>query len=260
MFYSGKIIDCHCHPFVLEKDNIAHYGFPVTADDFFAEMRRTGYAACCGSVILRMMEKTDFEDIRRANRYALELRERYGNFYIPGIHVHGEYPQESCAELEELYHKHGVRWIGELVTYIMHTGAYNCEGMFPIYETAQDLGMVVNIHESDLKIVEDVLKNFPKLSVVLAHPGDVGSAKERIRFLSEYPNGYLDISGTGIFRYGMLRHALDVMGSDRVLFGTDFPTCAPGVYEGGVLGEHLKEDELEKVFYKNFETLTGIVV
>lgn len=260
MFYSGKIIDCHCHPFVSADQSIAHYGFPFTEDDFFAEMRRNGYAACCGSVILLKREKTAFEDIRYVNRVELELRERYGSFYIPGIQVHGDYPEESCREIEEMYHQHGVRWIGELVTYIMHTGAYNSPGMFSIYETASSLGMVVNIHESDLGIVEDVLKNFPKLPVVLAHPGDVRECKERIALLAKYPNAYLDISGTGIFRYGMLRYALDTMGTGRVLYGTDFPTCAPAVFEGGVLGEHLTEEELEKVFYRNFENLTGIIV
>lgn len=260
MFYSGKIIDCHCHPFLEAESNIAPYGYPVTADDFFTEMHRAGFAACCGSVILRHREKTTFEEIHAANMSALELRKRYGSFYIPGIHVHGDHPEESSRELEEMYHSHGVRWIGELVSYSMHTGAYNSPGMFSIYETARDLGMVVNIHEHLLEVVEDVLKNFPKVNFVLAHPGDVASAKERIELLSKYPNGYLDISGTGIFRYGMLRYALDKMGSHRVLFGTDFPVCAPGVYEGGVLGEHLTNEEREKVFYRNFEDLTSIIV
>lgn len=260
MLYSGKIIDAHCHPFLLPEGNIAPYGDPVDTEGFFAEMRRMGFSACCGSVLVLKKEKTSFEDIHNANIHALKLRDLSNGFYIPGIQVHGEYAEESCREVEEMYYKEGIRWIGELVEYAMHTGAYDSPGMYRIYETAQALDMTVNIHCSDLTLVENVLKNFPRMKTVLAHPEDMRTCRQRIELLSRYPNGYLDISGTGIFRYGMLRYALDRMGADRVLFGTDFPVCAPGVYVGGVLGEHLSDDEREKIFYKNFESLTGLCI
>ena len=260
MFYSGKIIDCHCHPFVSEDQSIAHYGFPFTADDFFAEMHRNGYAACCGSVILLRRDHTSFEDIRRVNRIELDLRERYGSFYIPGIQVHGDYPEESCREIEEMYHQHGVRWIGELVAHSLGTGAYDSPGMFAIYETAVKLGVPVNIHCADLAVVENVVKNFPRLNVVLAHPDDAASFLERSGLVSRYKNLFLDISGTGLFRWGMLKYCVKLMGPEKILFGTDFPICNPAMYIAGVLAENLSPEENHLIFAGNFLRLTGMTL
>ena len=249
------VIDAHIHPFFREENNIAAFGAPVSADEFIAELRRAGIARACGSVIQR--SAASFEDVRRLNREALRFRDRYPDFYIPGIHVHGAYPEESCRELELMYREHGVRWIGELVSYLMRTGEYDGEGMFRIYETARDLGMPVNIHCSDIAVLERILKNFPTLNLVIAHPEDLGNAKTRFELVRRYPNAYLDISGTGLFRWNMLRYAIDACGSEKLLFGSDFPICSPGMNLGGVLAEHLSEAELRNVLSDNFLRLTG---
>ena len=156
-----------------------------------------------------------------------------------------------------MYKEYGVRWIGELVAYMMQTGEYDSGGMFRIYETARDLGMPVNIHCSDLEVIERILKNFPTLNLVIAHPEDVGNAKKRFELVSRYPNAYLDISGTGLFRWTMLRYAIDLCGSEKLLFGSDFPICSPGMNLGGVLAEHLTGTELKNILSDNFLRLIG---
>lgn len=169
------VIDAHIHPFIEPENNIAAFGDPTTLDGFIREMRRTGVSRACGSVIAR--RAASFEDVQKLNREALKIRDAYPDFYIPGIHIHGGHPEESCRELELMYKEYGVRWIGELVAYMMQTGEYDSGGMFRIYETARDLGMPVNIHCSDLEVIERILKNFPTLNLVIAHPEDVGNAK-----------------------------------------------------------------------------------
>ena len=249
------IIDAHIHPFFKEENNIAAFGAPISADEFVGELRRAGIKRACGSVIER--GAGTFEDIQRLNREALRFRDLYPDFYIPGIHIHGGYPEESCRELELMHNEHGVRWIGELVSYLMPIGDYDSPGMFQIYETARDLDMVLNIHCSDLAMIERVLKNFPTLNLVIAHPEDLANAKKRFELVRSYPNAYLDLSGTGLFRWNMLRYAIDVCGSEKLLFGSDFPVCSPGMNIGGVLAEHLSSAELRNVFSCNFLRLTG---
>lgn len=251
--YEGKIIDAHIHPYATQENNIAAFGSPKTEEDFFAELKRCGFSKVCGSVIPKV--PTDFKIIQQMNRIALKLRDRHPDFYVPGIHIHGKYPEESCSELEEMYHQHHVRWIGELVDYAMKIGPYDSPGMFQIYETACDLGMPVNIHCSELEVLENVLKNFPALTLVIAHPEDVDNAKKRLELIAKYPNAYIDISGTGLFRWNILRYAVNLCGSEKILFGSDFPICSPGMNIGGVLSEHLTENEQENIFYRNFERL-----
>jgi len=75
--------------------------------------------------------------------------------------------------------------------------------------------------------------------------------------LAKYQNLYFDLSGTGLLRWGMLRKGIDMLGSERLLFGTDFPVCNPGMNVYGVLFEHLTDEERRRVFRTNFIDLTG---
>ena len=253
-----KVIDAHIHPFIDQTNNIAVYGSPGSLDEFIAELKRAGITHACGSVIQRN-EAATFDDIIRLNRAALEIQRRYPNFYIPGVHVHSRYPEESCRELEQLYAL-GVRWIGELVPYLMETGTYAEPGLRDVFALAQDLGMPVNLHlwPSPMSELETLVADFPRLKVVLAHPGDHGEAVERFTTTAKYENLFMDVSGTGLFRWNMLRYAIDLCGSEKLLFGSDFPICSPGMNLHGVLAEHLSETELVNVLYQNFERLTGL--
>ena len=253
---SRKIIDAHIHPFIDPENNIAFFGAPKTGEEYMNELKSLHFDQVCGSVVVRKkMESMD--EVRNINRIALKIKDMYPGFYEPGIHVYDADPEGSCRELEEMRKVHDVRWIGELVHYMMGTGLYNSSGMFQIYETARDLKMPVNIHCDDLDVVADILKNFPDLNVILAHPGDCGNALKRLEFISQYKNAYMDISGTGLFRWNMLRYAVDLCGSEKLLFGTDFPICSPGMNLGGVLSEHLTEEEFDNVLGLNFLRLTG---
>jgi len=252
-----EIIDCHIHPFLSPENNTAWFPGTETPDIFVEEMKRAGIAKCCGSVIKKMTSPS-FEQVKALNREALEFRNRYPDFFIPGIHVLPSCPEESCREIEELYHRENVRWIGELVGYFMDYSSYLGEGMFKIYDLIQELGMPVNIHAFGLDEMDTVCKNFPKLKVVIAHPGDGQSMRERFEFIKTHSNAYLDLSGTGLFRWGMLRCGIDAAGRDKLLFGSDFPICNPSMNLQAVFFEHLTEAELEAVLSGNFKRLTGM--
>jgi predicted TIM-barrel fold metal-dependent hydrolase len=251
-----QVIDAHIHPFVDPAGNFAPYGAPGSLDELINDLKAAGVGMACGSVLVREAVSV-FEDIVRLNDHALEIRARYPDFYIPGIHVHGDFPMESCAELERL-HAVGVRWIGELVPYIMKTGSFDAPGMMDIYAVAQDLDMPVNVHINSTDDIESAVSNFPKLKIVIAHPGDVGEAKKRFEYIAAHDNVYIDISGTGLFRWNMLRYAIDVCGSEKILFGSDFPICNSAMMLHGVLAEHLTDAERENVLSINFLRLTGM--
>lgn len=79
---------------------------------------------------------------------------------------------------------------------------------------------------------------------------------ERMKLSENY---YLDVSGYGIFRHGMLRHAIDLFGAERFLYGSDYPTCNPGMYLGGVLLDNLITDsEKELILAKNAKRVLNI--
>ncbi len=253
-----EIIDCHIHPWLSPENNTEWFGLNPDPDEFVAKLKESGVNYACGSVV-NLAGSNDFHTVKRLNREAVEFGKRYPDFFFPGIHVHPDYPENSCAEIEEMYYM-GVRWIGELVAYIIGYQTYlPNQNAYQIYELAQDLGMVMNIHAVTLEEIENICRNFPKLNVVLAHPT---SAKEdvqrRIRLIAEYPNLHLDTSGSGIQRWGMMRFAINEAGKEKILFGTDYPVENPAVHIQGTLFEDLNDIELEAVFSGNFKRLTGL--
>lgn len=250
------VIDAHIHPVVGPDTDFGRFLAP---GDFAAQvetLRRAGMDRACGALVARS-PVTDFAQVRHLNDEALRLRDRHPDFYIPGVQVHPAYPDESCAELRRL-NREGVRWVGELVGYIFGYGEeYSSPRALTVMRTAAALGMVVNIHCGSLDVVSELARAVPDLRVVLAHPGDGESFLSRIAAVARYPNLHLDISGTGIDRYGMVRHAMDVAGKHKLIMGSDYPVNNPAVYVHGARFEPLSSDELEALCGGNFLRLIG---
>ena len=257
-----EIIDFHTHPFVGNETNIcAHKEYcNMSADETVNVFSELGVSKICGSVIsLRAPEnRSDWKEIKRNNDIALELKNAYGDFYIPGFHIHPAYPEESINEMEKM-DKLGVKLIGELVPYIDGWSDYSSPEFSDLLKEAGKRNMIVSFHSMEDEEMDEMVKRHPEVIFVAAHPGEYTSFMRHIERMKYSENYYLDLSGTGIFRYGMLRHAIDAFGVDRILFGSDYPTCNPGMFVGGVLFDNLiTDEEKEKIFSLNAKKILGI--
>lgn len=249
------IIDMHVHPFESSNTLLRHFTQTDNMDDFVREMRKAGVKKFAGSVISLPLRQVDFNEIKRLNRIALQLRDKYPE-YIPGIHIHGDYVEESCQELHDMKAE-GVKFVGELVPYILGTWEYGSDNALEIFKEAEKLQMPVNLHGGEEHELTRVLTTCPNLNIILAHPGETAEAKQRFDFVSRYRNLYMDISGTGLFRWGMLRYAVDVCGAEKILLGSDMPICSVAMQVYGVLAENLTREECQKIFADNFRYLIG---
>lgn len=249
-----EIIDFHIHPFYSTARNVCFYeGVVKDYSDIKTELLRAGITIACGSVIERM-EIDDFNKIRALNDEALQLRELYEGFYIPGVHIHPAFVEESIDELKRMS-ENNVKLVGELVPYYMGWEDYYDDRMHKIYEAIDELGMIVSVHTQREETLEEAIKNFPNITFVGAHPGNKDSFFAHIDRMKKYDNYYMDLSGTGIFRYGLIKHAVNEVGSERLLFGTDFPICNPQMYVQAVLFEKLRDIDFENIFCNNAKRL-----
>ena len=244
-----EIIDFHTHPFTDDATNIcSHKEYcNMSAENTVTYLQGMGISKICGSVICRNLPdhapyKNPWEMIVDSNNRALALREQYGEFYIPGFHVHPEYVEESCEEIERM-DRLGVRLIGELVPYMHGWNDYSCEAFDEILEVATKHHMVVNFHSMDEDRMDAMVKKHPDTVFVAAHPGEYGAYCRHLERMKFSENYYLDLSGTGLFRQGMLRRGIDEAGVERFLFGSDYPTCNPAMFIGGVLLDSLISPE-----------------
>lgn len=245
------IVDFHVHPFLSAENYLCQYktNDPLDPDRFQNYLAGLGVAKVCGCVA---GQASGWEDIRRLNDQALELRERWGDFYVPGFHIHPDYPEQSLEEIRRMADR-GVKLMGELVPY-MHGWSLDHPGLIPLLEEAQRHEMVVNYHSTGSKGVlpEHLLSRFPKLTFVAAHPGEKEQFLRHLDRMERFENYYLDLSGSGLARMGLLRCGIDRVGKDRFLFGTDFPICPPAMYIAAVDNDPLlTQEEKQAVFCDN---------
>lgn len=259
-----KIIDFHTHPYLDQNENFCMFKdhFQLSATEAAEDLRNSGISKICGSVINRngFDEKLGFAQIKDLNDKALAVKEFYGDFYEPGFHVHPLYVKESLETIEWM-HKNGYRLIGELVPY-MHGWRqagldFASKEFQEILDLAGEYEMILSYHTMTdwQEQMETMIKNNPKVTFVAAHPGQKAEFLLHLDRLEKYDNAYLDISGTGLFRYGMLREGIRRVGAEKFLFGTDYPITNPGMYVQAVYYEHITDKDRELIFSKNAERL-----
>jgi predicted TIM-barrel fold metal-dependent hydrolase len=254
-----RVIDFHMHPFLTLNENICQYPTgPKSVDDVIADMKRAGISGFCGSVVNKEFHSSGFQSVRELNDHALRLRELFGKAYIPGAHVHPSYVNDSCEELVRMKAL-GVVLVGELVPYMMGWSDYSDRSFFCILEQAQAFAMAVNFHSMDFMAMEKMVMAFPQIAFIAAHPREYDDYMQHLALMKKYENYHLDISGSGLFRYGMLRHGINQCGKSRFLFGTDYPICNPLMNLQGVLYEKLTSGELDAVLYENAERILRLL-
>ena len=248
-----KIIDFHTHPFLTDSQNICnHKAFiKMTAETTEVKARKLGIEKICGSVVQLPTEdekKNIWQFIKDLNDTALTLRDYYKGFYVPGFHVHSDYVAESCLEIDRMKSL-GINLIGELVPYFWGYRKYDTRGMHEITDYATEKNMIISFHPIENDDIDNWVMAHPKTVFVAAHPNEYGDFMRHIARMKKHDNYFLDLSGYGVFREGMLRRAIDEVGVDRILFGSDYPTCNMAMYVGSVLLDELITDaEKEKIF------------
>lgn len=259
-----KIIDFHTHPFKTLETSICQHpsAFDLSLDLTKSDLQSLGIEKICGSVIeggdLRRKyegQPFSFDRLIALNNEALYLRDYYNGFYIPGFHVHPDFVKESILEIERMA-KEGVTLIGELVPYMHGWVDYSCKGFMEILDCAERYGMMVNFHpmgadDVTCKQMDDMVASHPNVKFIAAHPNNAKLFSDHVNRLVNNPNYYIDVSGGGLSAYGTLRKLLN-LAPDRILFGSDYPTCNPCMFVGAVENDYLlTEQEKQNVFYNN---------
>jgi predicted TIM-barrel fold metal-dependent hydrolase len=167
------------------------------------------------------------EEMRSANDEIMAIAADYPEFILPACLINTNFHQEALDELRRCHDEMGIVWIGELCGYASGY-TYDTPAFAEAMELANELDMVVHIHNDYIDDMDRLCREFPSLDFVLAHLGDSPEeVRERIDLTTRHKNLYLDISGHGYQRMGILEQAVRVAGSNRVLFGSDFTINDP---------------------------------
>jgi uncharacterized protein len=148
--------------------------------------------------------------------------------------------------------------------------APNDEAYYPIYETAQSLGLVTLFHTGTTGIgagapggmglrlkygrpilVDDVAADFPDLTIIAAHPGWPWT-DELLSIAVHKSNVYIDMSGWAPkhFPPSFVQYARTVL-QDKMLFGTDWPLLTIERWQAEFAAYEFPAAVVEKIMLTN---------
>ncbi len=196
-------------------------------------------------------------DLTRINDLLLRVCAVDPARFIPFAYLNPAFPDGSLRELDRCI-GHGMRgiklWIGRRI---------NHAGGLLIARRAAELGLPIVQHCSDRPggnlpgetapaDAAELAAICPEVKLVLAHLNNIGL--RGIEIIRPHANILVDTSG-GDPLVGFVRAAVDRLGAERVLFGSDMPCRCFGSQLGKVLNGSLTPPEMEHVLHLNAEAL-----
>lgn len=210
-----NIIDCHVHmgleEFCLGTASDMPFDLCNSMEDTIALMDQHHVE----QAVVFPIPHTLF-DIKRSNAYIMEAYHAYPTRLIPFCRIDENLEQNLSkgfrgVKLHLLYEKFEIKAIKRELRII------------------EDAGVPLMLHalfKDKVKQVKDILKITPNLKLILAHMGrgHLYTGEQVVANavgLKSYPNVYMDTSTVGDLK--AIINACEILGYDRVLYGSDYP-------------------------------------
>ena len=221
------IFDCHVHLPSPGLDATWEWdSFTPNVDEAIDYLRRCGIGRIVANSV-RGELATSEDEMVAANTEIVKIAQEHPGYVVPACLINTNFHGAALDELRRCHDELSIVWIGELCGYASGY-TYDTRAFSDAMRLADELNMVVHIHNDDAQDMGRLCREFPGVTFVLAHLGDSPEeVRERIDLTTRYRNLYLDISGHGYQRMGILERAVRVAGADRVLFGSDFTINDP---------------------------------
>ena len=250
-----RVFDAHLHC-PSESGNVWQW-YPVTRtfEEFARYLDRAGVQRGVINSVRCQEAKTASEFIA-GNREVARYVEKYKGRFLGACVVNPLFIDEALREIEDCHKQFGFVWVGELCNY-MAPFEYTIQGFELLVEQVVKLNMVLDVH-TELEEMEYIIQKFPQATIVFPHFGDSHEYNhifKRIDLVARNRNCYLDTSGYGHDRVGMLEYAVKTIGPDRVLFGSDFSINDPGTVLARIENSFLTEEQKRKVLSENLQAL-----
>lgn len=267
-----KIIDAHTHPrFSTPWDSPEMVKLlNLEPDEIISRCREVGIErmVVLGN-ILKFGVNPDAKQMRIINEDTAELVRRYPHFFTGYCYLNPLLPREVLeAEANKFIRD------GEFVAIKLEVDCCASDPqMGSVMEIAEALGVAVLQHawdtknrpilprpddgrqETDGEDVAELARRYPRVRIQMAHLTGVGI--RGVEAVRDYPNVWVDTSGAQPVS-GMTEYAVNVLGEDRVIYGSDYPIRDFRASLGKIYGCGFPERIQEKLFYRNWETMVGL--
>lgn len=247
-----KVFDAHLHCPSDAGEVWQWHPVTRTFEEFEAYLDRTGVQRGIINSVRCQLGKTA-ADFIEGNREVARRAEQSKGRFIGACVVNPLFIDEALREMEDCRNKYGMTWVGELCNYTVPY-QYTIREFELLVGQAVKLNMVLDVH-TNLREMEYIIGKFPEATIVFPHFGDFEDIFKRIDLVAKHDNCYADIAGAGHERVGILEHAIEAIGPNRVLFGSDFSINDPSEVIARVENSFLTEDQKAAVLAGNLERL-----
>lgn len=109
----------------------------------------------------------------------------------------------------------------------------NAHELDPIFSAAQEAGIPILYHSGHIPYctpaeIFEMAKRFPKVNIIVGHAGKTELCHDVLALARYAPNLYIETSGQP--NRAFLERFIREIGSERVLFGSDWEGCGKGVF------------------------------
>jgi hypothetical protein len=251
---SFQLFDCHLHCPAESGEKWQWYKVTDTFEDFVSYLDKTGVQR--GIINSQRSYGIKPEEFIAGNREVARYVEKYKGRFQGSCVVNPRYIEESLREIEYCRNELGFVWVGELCNYMVPY-LYTVKEVEMLVEHVTKLNMVLSLHTEQGEM-DYIAQKFPGATIAFAHFGDDHEYEDifrRIDLVAANPNFYLDTSGYGHDRVGMLEYAVKTIGPDRVLFGSDFSINDPSTVIARIRNSFLSDKQKQKIFSGNLQEL-----
>jgi predicted TIM-barrel fold metal-dependent hydrolase len=245
-----QVFDCHLHCPAEKGEKWQWYKVTNSFEDFVSYLDKTGVHR--GIINSQRSFGTKPEEFIAGNREVARYVEKYKGRFLGACVVNPQYIEESLMEIEYCHNQLGFVWVGELCNYMVPY-LYSIREFEMLVEQVVKLNMVLALHTEQGEL-EYVAQKFPHATIAFAHFGDDHEYEDifkRIDMVAQNPNFYLDTSGYGHDRVGVLEYAVKTIGPDRILFGSDFSINDPSTVIARIRNSFLTMEKKQNIFSGN---------
>ena len=207
------------------------------------------------------------------NDYICEVVNRYPDRFI-GLGCFDPFSEGADEETQRCLQQGGLSGIGELAFYQSGINRFVLDRLQPVMKICQAHNLPVLIHTNEpighnypgktpntLSQIYRLIDTFPQNKIILAHWGGglffFSLLKKEVK--QRLTHVFFDTAASPyLYDPNVYRLAVDLIGVEKILFGSDYPLLPPARYFDEMRAAGLSDDEMQQVCGMNAAKLFNV--
>lgn len=239
-----RIIDSHCHLG-------SYFNFYVpgpSAEDMIKSMDNIGIEKSC-----ICPHQCLTSDIIMGNDYMINTVTTYPDRFIGLFTYNPHFPDLMKTQLDKAFRNNGVKGIK------IHQGSHKTDLMNPnyryLYDFANKYRLPVLIHTWAIQTIKEIEELSAEYTDAIFIMGHYGATPQNMQTAANVVNNRKNVLGDtalSMMYEGNIEWLTELVGADKILFGTDTPFFDPRICFGRIINADITSAQKTKIMGQNY--------